>query len=183
MGRSYCRNFGNNIATGEILCVLDGDDLALNQRAEWTMRKLKKCQVCYGSTMLMNAIGERARDLIAGPIDKEKILTPINYQKWLDDLEKGEQIDIYENMISHSSMGYLREIALKYPYSEGKISDLGIDDWELQIRMIRAGITFDYIPDIICAYRVHDSGISKTRNLLEVIKLKAEILTGVKLNA
>ncbi len=182
MGRSASRNIANQNVSMDCICVLDSDDLALNQRAEWTLKKLRKCQVCYGSTMLINAIGMRARDLTAQPLDKAKILAPIDYMAWLASLEKTGRIDMHENMIAHSSVGYLKEIALKFPYTSGQISDLGIDDWFQQIEMLRAGITFDFIPDIICAYRVHDQGISKTRDIKEVVKLKATILSGEPVN-
>ena len=182
MGRSYSRNLGNQISTGGVICVLDGDDLSMPGRAEWTMKKLKKCQVCYGSATLINAIGIRNRDLIAQPLNKEKILKPFDSKTWLKDLDKDKSVDFHENNIVHSTMGFLREIALKYPYSEGLISDLGIDDWELQVRMIRDGVEFDFIPDIICAYRDHDDTVSKTRDIQKVMNLKSEILTGVGCN-
>lgn len=177
MGRSYSRNLGNKISTGEIICILDSDDLAISDRADWTVKKLKNCQVCYGSAITMDAIGVKMGEIIAGPLDIENMTKPMT--NWKENLEKGK-IELRENKIVHSTMGFLREIALKYPYVEGKVADLGIDDWQQQISMIRDGVKFDYIPDVICAYRVHISGISQTRNHLEVMKLKAQILEEVK---
>lgn len=177
MGRSYCRNLGNKISIGEITCVLDSDDVAAPDRAILTMKKLTKCQVCYGSATAMNAIGLSLGEITARPLNVPASLTPIT--NWRDDLEKGI-VELRENGIVHSTMGYLRDIALKYPYAEGNISDLGIDDWDQQIRMMRDGVIFDYIPDSICAYRRHGEGISQTRDPIEVMKLKASILEGVK---
>lgn len=175
-GRSYSRNIGNQISTGEIICVLDSDDLAVNQRAEWTIRKMKKCQVCYGSAVFMDAIGIQLKEKIAGPINTERILKPIDMKKVEESIEKGERFDLRELGIVHSSMAYTRDIALKYPYSEGKIADLGLDDWEMQIRMLKDGVKFDYLPDIICAYRQHGRAITNTRDPKAVIRMKAEIL-------
>jgi len=180
MGRSYSRNLGNSIATGDIICVLDGDDLAINQRAEWTMKKLKKCQMCYGSAIFMDAIGTQLKEVTANPIDVERCLKPIDMTLFTKRLEAGESPDIREHGIVHSSVAYLREIALKYPYESGRVADMGIDDWEQQIRMMRDGVKMDFIPDVICAYRMYRSSIANTRDPLEVIKLKSEILEGSK---
>ena len=179
MGRSYSRNLGVKISTGEIICVQDSDDLSVNQRAEWTIRKLKTCQVCYGSAVFMDAIGIQLAEKSAGSIDKDRLLKSIDMNKLEEDIEKGNPIDFREVGIVHSSMGMLREIALKYPYAEGKIADLGLDDWDVEIRMLRDNISFDFIPDVLCAYRQHGQGITNTRNPKEVIRLKADILNGV----
>ena len=178
MGRSYSRNLGNKISTGGIICPLDSDDLAINQRAEWTIKKLTRCQVCYGSAVFMDAIGTQIKEAHAKPINKD-ILKPLDMAVWQENLEDG-RIDRREIGIVHSSMGYLRDIALKYPYAEGKVADLGLDDWEQQIRMIKDGVVFDFIPDLICAYRMHGTGITNTRDAKEVIKMKSEILGGVE---
>ena len=162
MGRSESRNIGNYAATGDILLVLDADDLAIETRAEWTLKKMKTCSVCYGGAVVMDALGNVLNEIPAKPINK-------------DDCIKTKQ-----NGIVHSTMAYTKEIAVKYPYKAGKISDLGIDDWEQQIRMIDDGVKFDFIPDVICAYRVHGAAVTQTRNADEVAKLKEEILEGLK---
>lgn len=179
MGRSYSRNLGNKISTGGIICVNDSDDLSVSQRAEWTIKKLKKTSVCYGSAVFMDAIGIQLSEKSAGPIDKERILRPLDLTKLEEDIEKGNPIDLKELGIVHSTMGMHREIALKYPYANGKISDLGLDDWDMQIRMLKDGVSFDFLPDTLCAYRQHAAAITNTRNPKEVIRMKAEILAGV----
>ena len=179
MGRSYSRNLGNKISTGEIICVLDSDDLAVNQRAEWTIKRLKKASVCYGSAVFMDAIGIQLSEKSAGPINKERLLKPIDLKQLELDIEKGNPIDLKEIGIVHSTMGFRRDIALKYPYAEGKISDLGLDDWNQQIQMFKDGVDIDFLPDVLCAYRQHGQTITNTRNPKEVIRMKAEILAGV----
>jgi glycosyltransferase involved in cell wall biosynthesis len=165
MGRSESRNMGNRLATGGIICVNDADDLSSNTRAELTMKKMKNCQVCYGSAVVMDALGNGLREIIAGPIDKENCLkTKLNG-------------------IVHSSMAYSKELAIKYPYKSGKPADLGIDDWMLQTEMLMDNIKFDFISDIVCAYRIHSNSITKTRNEEEVLEAKIEILNGFKIIA
>lgn len=179
MGRSFSRNLGTKISTGDIICINDSDDLSVNQRAEWTIKKLKKTSVCYGSAVFMDAIGIQLTEKTAGPINKERLLKPIDMTKLEQDIEKGNTFDLREIGIVHSTMGLHREIALKYPYADGKISDLGLDDWHVQTRMLRDGVSFDFIPDVLCAYRQHGQAITNTRNPIEVIKMKADILNGV----
>jgi len=179
MGRSYCRNLGTKISTGDIICINDSDDLSVNQRAEWTIKKLKKTKVCYGAAVFMDAIGIQLREMSAEPIDRERLLKPIDMKKLEADIEKGNPIDLKQVGIVHSTLGMVREIALKYPYAEGKIADLGIDDWAMQINMLKDNVPMDFIPDVLCAYRIHEGGVSNTRNPKEVMKMKAEILAGV----
>ena len=164
-GRSESRNIGNFAATGDILCVNDSDDLSAQMRAEWTLKKMKNCQVCYGSAIVMDALGNALKEISALPIDKESCL-------------KNKV-----NGIVHSTMAYTKELAIKYQYESGKIADLGIDDWHQQIRMIMDGVSFDYVPDVLCAYRIHGKAVTHTRNQEEVDKAKSEIMEGLKCKA
>lgn len=179
MGRSYCRNLGNKIATGGIICVNDADDISEKMRAEWTIRKMKKCQVCYGSAIFIDAVGNQLKQVDAKPIDKESLLKPYNLKAVYEAIDKYETPDLREIGIVHSSMAYTFDIAHKYAYSDGLISDMGLDDWEMQVRMLRDNVKFEFIPDVLCAYRVIGSGISNTRNPKDVLRLKSEILEGV----
>jgi len=166
VGRSESRNIGNRAATGDIICVLDADDLAVATRAEWTIKKMKSgTKVIFGSAVVMDALGNASHELTAKPINKKTA------------------IEKRENGIVHSTMAYTKEIASKYPYASGDICRLGVDDWHFQTRLMNDGIDFDFIPDIICAYRVTGAGISQTRNPEEVMKAKEAVIEGMKLEA
>jgi len=162
MGRSESRNIGNKLATGDIICVLDADDLAIATRAEWTLKKMKTCQVIYGSAVVMDALGNAHSEIIAKPID---FATCVKNKT---------------NGIVHSTLAYTKELGIKYPYESGKIADLGIDDWHLVLRMLADGIKFDYIPDVICCYRITEGQITNTRDPKAVEAAKNEILEGMK---
>jgi glycosyltransferase involved in cell wall biosynthesis len=159
VGRSETRNIGNRAATGDIICVLDSDDLAVRTRAEWTVKKMKNgVKVIYGSAVAMGALGNAMHELTAKPLDIKTAL------------------ETKTNGIVHSTMAYTKDIAEKYPYESGKISDLGIDDHNQQYRMIIDGVKFDFIPDVISAYRITETNISSTRNQEEVDKCKMEYM-------
>lgn len=163
VGRSEARNIGNKAASGDIICVLDADDLAINTRAHTTLKMMKKgYQMIYGSAVVMDALGNGLNEIPALPIDKEKILKTKT------------------NGIVHSSVAYTKEIAEKYPYKSGKISDLGIDDWEQQVRIILGGEKVGFTPETLTAYRLLETAITQNRDEEEVAKTKAEILEGLK---
>ncbi len=164
-GRSATRNIGNAAATGDVICVLDSDDLAVNTRAEWTLKKMKNGKVIYGSAVGMDALGNILKDFPARPVTL------------------GEAIEKGTVGIVHSTMAYTKEIAAKYPYAEGDICRLGIDDWEMQMRMLHDGVKFDFIPDVISAYRMLEESITNTRNQEDVDKVKRGIIEGMKLEA
>lgn len=162
MGRSASRNIGNLTATGDIICVLDADDMASEDRAALTVKKMKSYDVCYGSAVMMDAIGNQIGESIAEPVT-------------LDNCIKTKH-----NKIVHSTMAYTKALAIKYPYQGGDISRLGIDDWDMQIRMMKDGVKFGVIPEMICAYRMMPTTISNTRDEKEVILAKNVIIGGIK---
>jgi glycosyltransferase involved in cell wall biosynthesis len=152
-GRSESRNIGNKLASGRIICVLDADDLAVQNRAELSvlaMRDLKH-DVVYGAAVFMDPLGNHIEDMPARPFDEKYI----------------KEYKVYS--IVHSTMAYTRDIALKYPYEGGEIADLGMDDWSLITRMRADGIKFKCLPDLLAAYRDVKGSISYTRDEKKVL--------------
>lgn len=158
-GRSASRNIGNNAATGDVIFVCDSDDLAVLNRTELTLKKIKAgFQMVYGSAVVMDALGNALHEISAKPLDIKEAFTKM------------------ENGLVHSSVAYTKEIALKYPYEGGDICRLGLDDYHQQVRMMKDGVKMGFIPDVICAYRVLESGITSQRNPQEVLDLKKKIM-------
>lgn len=163
LGRSASRNIGNEAALGNI-CVLDADDLATPKRADLTAQAFREGhQFLYGSAVIIDAVGLKLDELKADVFNKERALS--------------EGV----NRIVHSTIGYTKELAVRYPYIGGEISELGIDDWEQQIRMIIEGVKFEMIPNTLAAYRQLESGISKTRDEKKVTAFKKEYLEKLRL--
>lgn len=167
VGRSKARNLGNQASTGDIICVLDADDIAAPNRAELTARKFQsgKLDFVYGSASIIDAVGNKIGEIRADVFNKDRALS-----------EK-------MNRIVHSTVAYTREIAEKYPYAEGELSDLGLDDWHQQIRVSLDGKRMDYIPQTISAYRISQFAISKTRDEAAVLALKEKTLAGLAVTA
>ena len=172
LGRSESRNIGNKLATGDIICVLDADDLADPKRAALTVGKFKHgAKVVYGSAVIIDAIGYQYQRLQADFIGKPKIKRIADKMSSPD----ASPADFHLGIV-HSSMAYSKEIAEKYPYQGGKIAELGIDDWDMQVRMILDGVSMDVIPAIITHYRMTPSNITSTRDPKAVMAQKVEIL-------
>lgn len=162
-GRSKARNIGNANASGSVICVLDADDLALPNRAKITAEKFEKgCEFLYGSAVGIDACGRNLGEIRADVFNREKA------------------IETMENRIVHSSCAYTTALSLRFPYEDGEVSRLGVDDWALQIRAAVSGVRLDFVTNILSAYRVLSSAVSQTRNADEVKKFKETYLEGLK---
>lgn len=161
-GRSFARNLGNLMASGEVICVLDADDLAFPNRAKVTEDRFKSgATFVYGSAVQIDACGRNLGEIRADVFNKDKA------------------IERMENRVVHSSVAYTKDFAMKYPYKDGDIAALGIDDWAQQIDAALAGVKLDYNPQLISAYRILNSGISKTRDESKVREFKKGYLRAV----
>lgn len=166
LGRSASRNIGNTISTGDVICVLDADDLALPRRAAIVVDKFSKgAQFLYGSAVQMDAIGRSLGEIPADSFNLEKA------------------IERTDNRIVHSTVAYTPEIAKRFPYREGEAARLGVDDWQQQIDIASSGVKFDFVSNVLSAYRVLESGVSHTRNKDEVKAYKAKILESLRQTA
>lgn len=169
MGRSYSRNFGNSQAIGDIICVLDADDIATPNRAELTAKKFKSGQIdyVYGHATVIDVLGRPISLLTADVVDKDRCL----------DEEKNPHL---QNRIVHSTVAYTKAFADRYKYRDGDIAKLGIDDWAQQIEGMIGGARFDFIPHRLACYRQLDSQITKTRDEAAVLSAKKEFLKTLK---
>lgn len=161
-GRSAARNAGNDLASGEVICVLDADDVATPQRAALMAEKFKAgAEFVYGSAWVIDAVGRKLGDLQADVWDPKKAL------------------ETKKNRIVHSTVAYSKEFS-KNKYQVGRISDLGLDDWELELRAHFLGVKLDFVPQVLCAYRQLSSAITATRDEKEVEICKAAVLESFK---
>ena len=166
VGRSASRNIGNRAATGDIIAVLDADDLSTPRRAELTVAKFKAgAQFVHGAAHKMDPVG---RDL--GMVES-------------DVFNRDKAVEILSAGIVHSTVAYSKEIANRYPYLAGEPARLGVDDFTIFMPMAFDGVKFDYIPSPLAAYRVNEFGVTATRDSKEVMEFKAGFLKGLQVPA
>ncbi len=171
LGRSASRNIGNAEASGDVICVLDADDLATPNRAELTANKFKSgtFDYLYGSATVMDVLGKPVYILGADVISPDAL-----------DEAKNPRL---QNRIVHSTVAYTKEFAKRFPYREGEIALLGIDDWAQQSEAIASGIRFEFVPHRLACYRELSSQITKTRDESLVLAAKRAFLSGLKVPA
>lgn len=155
LGRSASRNIGNQAASGEIIAVLDADDLCAPRRAELTVARFKAGAVfVHGAANMMDAVG---RD--RGMADTDVF----NRDKAVGSLTAG---------MVHSTIAYTKDLAKRYPYLDGEPARLGVDDFTIIMPMAFDGVKFDYIESSLAAYRLGEFGISIQRNHEDVTAFK-----------
>lgn len=121
-GISFTRNQGNKAAKGEIIVVMDSDDLMLGWRLEETAAAFSskdKPDVLYTSYYKADSNGQPQYQIDVQPFSPE-LLT-------------GKQ------EIPHLSSAYLRKVILKTPYQNSKRIN---DDWFLFVDLFNAGYKF-----------------------------------------
>jgi glycosyltransferase involved in cell wall biosynthesis len=164
-GRSASRNLGNQAATGEIICVLDSDDLSLARRAELMVKNFKDgVQFLHGGAEVIDPVGTLLNTLAPQSVT-------------IDLLTEG---DMHSGIV-HSTVAYTKSIAMKYPYREGEPDRLGFDDWDQQIRILADSIKIDFVPFLVSNYRALETGITFTRKVSEVPGAKKKILSDLKI--
>lgn len=162
LGRSQSRNIGNKAASGEVIFVLDADDICSPKRVAICMEKFKAgAEFVHGAAVRMDPVG---RDLGAMPTDI------FNKEKALETLTNG---------IVHSSVAYSRDFAMRYPYESGRVAELGLDDWACFLKAAIDGVKFDYTPSVLCVYR-EGVGVTSQRKTEDVLKFKKEYLEGLR---
>lgn len=156
-GRSKARNEGNQAAKGDVILVLDADDIAASDRVAQTLKYMKKnpgVDIVYGQFNVLDAVGRFQEGIDAMPFDYERVKT-----------------DKF-TYICHSTMAYKKAVADKIKYDEGEPSKLCIDDWFFQVSAYKAGFKFGAIKKVLTGYRV----IPKARDEAKILQVKEQCL-------
>ena len=165
-GRSVARNTGNIAAAGDVICVLDSDDLSYPKRAEIVAREFAKgTQFLFGSAAIIDAVGTIRGEEVA------------------EAFKLGTAMETKLNRIVHSTVAYTKAIAMAHPYRGGEIADLGIDDWAFQLEVATSGVELKHTVSPLAVYRILRTGISQTRDQKKVEEAKSRFMETLKVAA
>lgn len=137
------RNIGNKEAQSEIICVADSDDAYMPERAKLTyeyLTKEKECGLFYGSYYQRNRFGEFEQGI-------PNYMPATKFSK-----RRLKRTGFFH--IGHLTVGYKKEIILKYPYN----SDAGVGDWGMLYNLlIKAGVKSCFTLEPLSVYRVYNN--------------------------
>ena len=143
-GIGEARNAGVRAATGACVAFLDADDLWLEKKLEAVAGRLNGAGaadlICHDEWLEED--GAKTRRLTHGP-----------YATYRDLLFKG-------NTVSTSAAVVRRERVLAVGGFSPDLRLNGMEDYDLWLRLARAGCAFDYLHEVLGIYRVHGRGIA-----------------------
>lgn len=148
IGISAARNFGNIVASGEIIAVADSDDLYYPERFELTVKAFNenKCDLAYGDIEIWDPktskIGRRG----------------INNRARKFDLDQFKRYDY----IPHPTVAYKRQVGLDFPYNS---FFRRAEDYDLLARLAQHGYKFFFIDRCLVKYREHEGSVTREKLL------------------
>lgn len=153
MGRSVARNTGIDAARGNILLMMDHDDISNKARASIVTETFKanpNVDIVYSQFQLIDELGHIGAKVDVMPFDWDKLVkTKFSY-------------------IGHSTMAFRRRVFDKVRYTAGDYSKYAIDDWKFQVDAYKAGFKFMPIRKCLAQYRI----IRKPRDESKILELK-----------
>lgn len=142
-GLASARNYGNMMAQGKYIAVLDSDDIALPDRLSITVSTFKKnsCDVVYGEVLKWfpktHTLEKRSQIYESRTFD-------YNYYK-------------KHNFIPHSASAYTREIAVEFPYNSFFRRAC---DYDFFSRLGKYNKKFTFVNKIFSYQRIHSKSIT-----------------------
>lgn len=149
------RNTALKLATGDLIALLDSDDLWDKDKTERQLRTMTEQRTDF--------IFSNARLLYSGPETRAK------YDKALENLSGGMAIGRFEgkqmfellsesNRIVTTTAMFRRECIEKAGGFEEDVKYQNCEDYELWLRMSWQGCNFYGMPEILATYRIHYGG-------------------------
>lgn len=140
MGIACARNFGNEVASSDIIAVMDSDDICYPNRFELTLEEMASSK----------------SDILYSDIDYwyfEEYGRIEKYQSRNFNIEDFKRFDF----IPHASSSYYRQIVLDHPYNSFFRK---AEDYDLFSRLYCAGYKFHYTANSLIKYRKHSGSIT-----------------------
>lgn len=139
-GVAAARNMGNEMATGDIICILDSDDYATSERAEITVKFFTD---------------NPDHDFIYGAMtypyeDNVPMYPACEFNK--ERLKK-------ENYIVNSTVAYRKGIAIKYKYNTELSS---VEDYDFILQLVKDGCKIKGINTVFSCLMVSSDSLNRT---------------------
>lgn len=156
-GIAKTRNHAIDMASGEIICVQDADDISQKDRLEKTWKffqRHKDVDLTYGTAQYIDVLGRPFKEVKSEPFDFESIKQ--------------------HNYIQHPTVAYRRNAILETPYrADCKV----LDDWFLYYDFHKSGKKIAPMTDTLAFYRVLRSSVSHSADkALEVETMRKKFL-------
>lgn len=149
VGKGASRNAGNQMASADIIAVLDSDDWHITDRTAYILKAFEAtpdADIFYSGWLAKHLENRHMGDEVPFHADK---LNPSMLAR------------TGEFGICHSTVAYKRETILKYPYSE----DRNKDDWAMLWNLFTNGCKFIYTDKILVCYRIKESSYEKETDM------------------
>ncbi|MCE5230189.1 glycosyltransferase family 2 protein [bacterium] len=158
-GLSMARQAGLDRAPGEYIVFLDSDD--------WLMPgMLGACLAGFRRRPRASVIVGRTMVVYENKPDQTRILSPGKNARWPDVLAV--------NPFGHPCSMMLRKTAILEAGGVGMPGVRSCEDWDLYARMLRRGMIFECIPDVLAAYYQHENVLS--RDIESMLQAKLTLL-------
>lgn len=143
-GISAARNFGNAVAKGEFIAVMDSDDVSRPERFEHSLNELEKtgADFVYGELELWNPTND-----VSKIRDKKYRSIPFDS----DELAK-------RCYIPHVACIYKRSVALDFPYNS---FFRRAEDYDFFLRLAKNNCNFSFLNEVLTKYRIHDDSVTR----------------------
>lgn len=157
-GIGAARNVAVRAATGDFLAFLDADDA-------WTETKLERVAAVLAADPALDLVCHDEWLVDGGPDGRRLRHGP--YSRYEDLLLRG-------NPVSTSATVVRRRAVVEGGAFSEDLRFNGAEDYELWLRLARAGCRFRYLHEVLGFYRVHDGGITAKaerhcQNMLNVL--------------
>jgi len=170
-GAASARNAGIRIARGEWLAFLDGDDIWLPEYLAKQLAVLshKKGDLVYADAFLCGEVRDSSRTFMQA--------SPSNGNVTVKALISGTC-----NIITSGTVVRREAVVVAGMFDES-LPRIGMEDFDLWVRLVRAGINITYHRDVLLKYRVRSNSLSGTNiqraqrsvTALEIIKQKYDV--------
>lgn len=170
-GQSAALNRGFELCQGEFVAVLHDDDIMLQGKLEQLSRQLRNHRVHAVAYSLPRYIG-KAGQRLSTPRQYEIFLNEHKIVRWKDVLPNG-------GLMIHGGTTLYRCDAIREVGGWDESLDTA-EEWELHLRLLKAGFSFIAVPYVTTGYRIHENNKSATyighrHSQIKYIREKLEI--------